>query len=506
MSRSLFQISDLSLSFGPQVLFDGLAFSLHEGDHAALIGENGCGKSTLLNMIKKEMGERATLLTQEVAISDLKMTPRTFLQNELLELRKEMEGLEQDLEDPNKLALWGDLHAQFEEMGGYAVTSLETIANGLHFAHLLDQPMKKMSSGERVRVALGKVLLEDRDLLLLDEPTNHLDQEMIEWLQNYIKKWKKAVLIVSHNRTFLNAVTDHIIELSEGKLHFFRGNYDAYLKEREQRTQKKIEAFEAQEEAKKELRKALRALSFSRKKAPPPKDRNVMAYDRRGEEHQRSLSRKLSELKKRLEEIESHPLQHPKPKTIKGLHFSSGEGKLSIPIELDRTWVLKRGDRIIITGRNGAGKTTLLRKIISQIPSKVIIGYLDQEGEEVPLDKTPLEFFWESFNLEEEGVRREMHKAGLKGEDLLKRPFHSLSIGQKKRLMLLSLVLSKPDILLLDEPTNHLDFLTMEALEKALIEFEGVVITASHDSMFVQKVATRVWKVEKGVLGEGPSV
>jgi ATPase subunit of ABC transporter with duplicated ATPase domains len=229
-------------------------------------------------------------------------------------------------------------------------------------------------------------------------------------------------------------------------------------------------------------------------------------------------------MKGRLEEVESNLLPHPKPKSIKGFKFAESALASSIAIELEhasKTYGTKvlfsdicksiyKGDRILVTGPNGCGKTTLLKaiaKIISlnkgsvRLAPTAKVAFLDQEIELLPMDQTPLQYFEKQFNLSEEDLRRELHKAALGGADLLRRPFSTLSSGQRKRMMLLVLILEKPNVLLLDEPTNHLDFMTLEAFEKALIDFNGVIVAVSHDATFIEKIATQEWK-----LGEGKSI
>jgi ATPase subunit of ABC transporter with duplicated ATPase domains len=527
MSRLIIQFSHLFKSFGSSPLFEDISLSVNEGEFFALIGENGSGKTTLLQLlagtILPDSGDfsRASCLSigflpQEVVLTDPLISVREFIEgSSLTDLEKEMADC---LEDLGRLAEWSKLHEKYEALGGYRRIPIEQMLPGLKLERsLLDLPMFCLSSGQRVRAALVKALIENPDLLLLDEPTNHLDQEMIEWLKTVLKHRKGGCVIVSHDRKFLNAVCSRLIEIKNGKLASYGGSYDFYLAEQERAQESQMRAFEAQEEERASLKQKIKAVSFSKRK-PPPKDRNIMAYDKRGEKHQQSLQHKLDAMKNRLEEIEENLLLHPKSKTIKGLKFSEEPLASSIAIELDHAGKvfgckalfsnfcknICKGDRILIRGPNGCGKTTLLKAIagiisldegyIRRAPTAKI-AFLDQEVELFPMEQTPLQYFEDRFYFSEEDLRRELHKAALGGAELLRRPFSTMSIGQRKRLLLLSMVLTKPNVLLLDEPTNHLDLMTLEAFEKALLQFEGAIVAVSHDATFIEKIATQEWKL-----------
>ncbi len=531
MSRLLVQFSHLFKSFSSFPLFEDVSLSINEGEFFALIGENGAGKTTLLHILAGTVQPDSAdfsrapelsigFLPQEVILTDPSISAREFIEgSSLLSLEKEMALC---LEDPSRLTEWAELHERYERLGGYHRIPIEQVLHGLKLeSSLLALPMDRLSSGQRVRMSLAKALIENPDLLLLDEPTNHLDQEMIQWLEAALKQRKGACIIVSHDRKFLNSVCNCLVEIKDGKLTPYGGSYDFYLAEQERLLERQIKAYEVQEEERATLRQKIKAITFSRAKPTPPKDRNIMAYDRKGEKHQKSLQHKLDALKGRMEEIESNLLSHPKPKSIKGLKFTESPLASSVAIELEHVRKVYgnkvlfsdfcksicKGDRILVTGPNGCGKTTLLKVVAGIFPSDegsirsaptVKIAFLDQEVERLPMDQTPLQYFESSFQLSEEDLRRELHKAALGGADLLKRPFSTLSTGQRKRMMLLALVLEKPNVLLLDEPTNHLDFMTLEAFEKALLEFEGAIVAVSHDATFIEKMATQEWRLGTG--------
>jgi ATPase subunit of ABC transporter with duplicated ATPase domains len=529
MSRLLIQFSHLFKSFGSFSLFDDISLSINQGEIFALIGENGAGKTTLLQLLigssLPDAGHfsRAPHLTtgflpQELSLPSSDISARAYIEEGILsDLERRMTAC---LDDPDRLAEWSELHERYEQLGGYQRMPIEKVLKGLKLdVSLLDLPMTTLSSGQRVRVALAKALIENPDLLLLDEPTNHLDLEMLDWLEEMLRTRKGSTIIVSHDRKFLNATCNRLIEIKNGKMNCYGGNYDFYLKEQDRLLDRQMKAFEAQEEERALLKQKIKALTFSKGKAPPPKDRNIMVYDHRGEKHQKSLQRHLDVLKVRLAVIEANPLPNPKPKSIKGLRFLPTPLASTVTIELEHVSkafgekvlfsgfnkMICKGDRIVVTGPNGSGKTTLLRCIAGLLPvdagqircaptSK--ISYLDQEVELLPMEQTPLQYFDSKFSLSEEELRRELHKAAIGGSELLSRPFSTLSVGQRKRLMLLSLILEKPNVLLLDEPTNHLDFLTLEAFETALLNFEGAILAISHDSTFIEKIATQEWSLK----------
>lgn len=520
----LVQLSHIDKAFGGSAIFEDISLSIHQGEIFALIGENGAGKSTLLNLLTRNLqpdkGEfyktpdlTIGFLPQEIVVTDA-ISVRSYLEEGIEELEKKMAEC---LEDPHRLTEWAELHEKYEYLGGYKRIPIEKVLEGLKLkTHLLELPLSNLSSGQRVQVALAKSLIKNPDLLLLDEPTNYLDTEMLAWLEHTLLSRQGATVLVSHDRKFINTTCNRVIEIKNKNLVTFGGNYDFYLSERERLLEEQIKAYERQEEERKDLKQKIKALTFSKGKATAPTDRNLMAYDLRGGKYQKSEQRKGDALKTRLLEIESNLLEHPKPKTITGLRFTPTPLVSQVAIELQDvsksygdklifshlSKVLSKGDRVVLTGPNGTGKTTLFKSILGittiddgeiRIAPTAKIAYLDQEIT-FPMDQTPREYFENRFQLTDESFRRELHKAALGTSDLIHRAFSSLSIGQRKRLMLLSLVLEKPNVLLLDEPTNHLDFLTLEAFEKALLNFEGAILAISHDATFIEKIATLEWQ------------
>lgn len=524
MSQLLIHFHHIFKSFGPKKIFDGISLSISRGECFALVGENGSGKTTFLRILasvdipdegKVERAKELSIgyLCQEASTVSLTQTVREYLFGPLHQIEQKMELLQDRLDDPTILEEWAALHEEFERRGGYRFT-LDEMVHGLSLQIDLDRILETLSCGERRRVDLAKVLLDNPDLLLLDEPTNHLDEKSIDWLKEYLLQRKGATMIVSHDRRFINDTCNRLIELKNQRITRFGGNYDFYVKERNRLIDEQIRAFEEQQEERSNLVQQIRAMTFSKGKPPPPKDRNIMAYDRWGEHHQRSVKHRLNQMKERLEKIDADPAVHPRPKSITGIVFHDSAFSAPIAIEWEhlsksfdgkivfrnQSDVLRSNERAVLIGPNGSGKTTLLRCLLKElipdagtirINPSVRIGYLDQDGCCLPLEKTPLEYFSLNFGLDETKLRSELHKTGLEGNELLHLPFHSMSAGQRKRLMILALVLSKPNVLLLDEPTNHLDLLTLEALEAALLKFSGAILAISHDATFIEKIATR---------------
>ncbi len=528
MSRLLIQLSHVFKSFNALSLFDDIFLSISQGEVFALVGENGAGKTTLLQLVTGEMLPDAGkvlaaphlsigYLPQKIPPVSSDISVRAYIEEgPLSELEQQMASC---LQSPDKVDEWAELHEKYEQLGGYRRQPVEKILSGLKLdTALLDLPMHTLSSGQKVRVALARALIDNPSLLLLDEPTSHLDADMLLWLQKTLHQREGATILVSHDRKFLNETCNRLLELKCGKLTRYGGSYNFYLDEQQQALIRQIKAYEAQQEDLRNTKQKIKAITFSKRKAAPPTDRNLMAYDRRGEHHQRSLQHNLDVLKAHLEELETNLLPHPRPKSITGLKFSSTPLASSVAIQIDHiskayghnvlfsecNEVICRGDRIVITGPNGSGKTTLLRCIAGLLPvdagqvrlgPSTKIAYLDQDVELLPMHLTPLEYFESRFSVSEEALRRELHMAAIGGSELLRRPFSTLSLGQKKRFMLLSLLLEKPNVLLLDEPTNHLDFLTLEAFESALLNFDGAIVAVSHDAAFTEKIATKKWQL-----------
>lgn len=539
MSPPLIKFTDAKKSFGAQTILNGIFLSISQGDRIALIGENGSGKTTLAKVIvdrefldsgsiERKPGIRIGYLPQDSSyLTEQNCSMEDYLLNALGDLavvRERLRSLEQEFEycspSQEKLDEWNDLHEKWEKRGGYTLDSLYSqVISGLGLSHLdLQQKIFRLSGGEKIRLVLAGLLLSAPDFLVLDEPTNHLDVSAVEWLENYLKNFSGAFLCISHDRLFLNRSINQILELSieTHQLKVYGGNYDCYLKERQAEKKRQLKAFEEQQEGIRNLKQFITTKTSSSTKAKGATDKNKMAYDRRGEKHLKSVKRSLDQAKLRLNDLEEAPLKHPIPKAMRGIAFQPQESHAHLVMEIQKISksyegrvVLKeisgeihRGDRLVIQGPNGSGKTTFLKIILGMIEpdsgilkmaSGCVLGYLEQTISLLPWDQTPIEWLRHHFSLSETELRSELHQTGLISEKSIKRKIGDLSLGQRSKLLILALMLSKANVLVLDEPTNHLDLGTLEELEEALVKFEGTVIAVSHDRWFTEKIATKVW-------------
>ncbi|HSW72002.1 MAG TPA: ABC-F family ATP-binding cassette domain-containing protein [Chlamydiales bacterium] len=486
-SFQLIQFQSLSISFGPKTLFSRLSLTISRGERLALIGENGSGKTTLARLAIGEICPDAgsVSITPGIKIGYLSQNPPTdlaiTLEEFLLPLQKRLSQLEEQL--PVSLAEWESTYEEFQKQGGYLVTQC---LEALKLDHIpLTRSLSSLSGGELRRAQLAYLLLKPYDLLILDEPTNHLDKEAILWLESYLQSYQGALLLISHDRTFINRVANGLLEIQEGSLRYYSGNYEEYLVSKKKELQEKIASYQAQKEEIKELNSFIKGETFSTKKPPPPKDRNIMAYDRRGERHISSKRKKIAQAKSRLEKIVLS--DNPLPKYYTGIVFHPESLSGQLPFDA------KPGDRIILSGPNGCGKTTLLKNLQHfSFPPTAIVGYLPQEIHFEDDSITPLAYLQAQFSLPEEELRSRLRRIDLFEDRLIHQPISSLSLGQKRRLQLLPLMLNNANVLLLDEPTNHLSPAIIEELEDAIAKFEGLVIAATHDRRFIEKLGTKV--------------
>ena len=501
--------SHIHKSFNDQIIFSDATFHINEGERAALVGSNGAGKTTLLRIIVGELpadgGEITTAkdktigyLPQQQGYHSEKSIYEELLavKKDIVELDQNIRAIEQQMphvsgsELESLLEKYHRLQTEFEAKDGYACKSqIMGIINGLGFnGSDVDQCINTLSGGQKTRVALGKLLLLEPDLLILDEPTNHLDLSSIEWLENYLANYKGSVLIVSHDRYFLDRIAEKVIEVDHGKITVFSGNYSDYAKKKEQLRNNLRKQYENYERTVKHQEAVIEKLrSFNREKSI-----------RRAESREKMLD-KLTPVEKPAEQDKTihFELSPDDVLFVEDFAKSFGENHLFEHVTFD----LRRGQRAAIIGKNGTGKTTLLKILCQELPpdrgsakfgTNVEIGYYDQEHNVLHEDKTIFDEIHDDYpDLNNTKIRNVLAAFLFTGDDVYKK-ISLLSGGEKGRVSLAKLMLSKANLLFLDEPTNHLDIESKEILEEALNNYTGTVLFVSHDRYFIQKTATKI--------------
>ena len=510
----ILSVSNISKSFSEKTILENISFHLEDYDKAALVGINGVGKTTLLRIIVGEMapdeglvtyakGKNYGYLAQNTEISGDATIYDTLLQvkEHLLVLEQEIRKVEKQMkyvEGADLEALmnqYANMTHQFEMEGGYQYQSeLVGVLKGLGFLEEeFNKPMSTLSGGQKTRVALGKLLLTKPDLIILDEPTNHLDMGAISWLETYLLNYKGAVLIVSHDRYFLDKIASKVIELDQGKSTVFTGNYSDYAVKKEQIRVARLNAYLKQQQEIKHQEEVIEKLkSFNREKSI-----------KRAESREKMLN-KIEVLEKPTETNSEMKIQLT-PRIVSGNDVLQVEGLSKAfpnhPLFSDLSFEIKRGEHVAIIGDNGTGKTTIL-KIINQIidadagsmrlGTNVTIGYYDQEHHVLHGDKTLFEEISDEYpNLNNTQIRNTLAAFLFTGDDVFKK-ISTLSGGERGRVSLAKLMLSESNFLILDEPTNHLDIMSREILETALNHYEGTVLYVSHDRYFINRTATRI--------------
>ena len=510
----ILSVSNICKSFSEKIILENISFHLEDYDKAALVGINGVGKTTLLRIIVGEMtpdeglvtfskGKSYGYLAQNTEISGDATIYDTLLQvkEHLLVLEQEIRKVEKQMkyvegtELESLMNQYSNMTHQFETEGGYQYQSeLVGVLKGLGFIEEeFSKPMSTLSGGQKTRVALGKLLLTKPDLIILDEPTNHLDMNSIAWLETYLLNYKGAVLIVSHDRYFLDKIAGKVIELDQGKATVFTGNYSDYAVKKEQLRVARLNAYLKQQQEIKHQEEVIEKLkSFNREKSI-----------KRAESREKALA-KIEVLDKPTE-TNSEMKIHLTPRIVSGNDVLQVQGLSKAfpnhPLFSDLDFELKRGEHVAIIGDNGTGKTTIL-KIINQIidadagsmrlGTNVTIGYYDQEHHVLHGEKTLFEEISDEYpNLNNTQIRNTLAAFLFTGDDVFKK-ISTLSGGERGRVSLAKLMLSESNFLILDEPTNHLDIMSREILETALNHYEGTVLYVSHDRYFINKTATRI--------------
>ena len=514
----ILSVSNISKSFLEKNILRNVSFHLEDYDKAALVGINGVGKTTLLKIIVGQLSADEGIITFSKGASvgylaqNSEITEDTTIYDCLLQvkeslllLEKEIRATEKKMKDCREEELatlmnqYASMTEQFERQGGYQYQSeLIGVLKGLGFAEDEFQcPIAHLSGGQKTRVALGKLLLSKPDLIILDEPTNHLDMNSISWLENYLLNYKGAVLIVSHDRYFLDKITSKIIELDQTKCTVFSGNYSDYSIKKEYLRSALLHAYLKQQQEIKHQEEVIEKLkSFNREKSV-----------KRAESREKALS-KIDRLEKPTEKVSEMKLTL-KPQITSGNDVLSVQGLSKSfpghPLFHDLSFDIKRGEHIAIIGDNGTGKTTLL-KIINQLieadagtlklGTNVTIGYYDQEHNVLHKDKSLFQEISDEYPyLTNTQIRNTLAAFLFTGDDVFKL-ISSLSGGERGRVSLAKLMLSESNFLILDEPTNHLDIMSREILESALNNYEGTILYVSHDRYFINRTATRILELE----------
>ena len=509
----------IAKSFGVNAVLRDVSLTVQQGDRIGLVGVNGCGKSTLMRIlagldaqdggeISLVRGLRVGYLAQQNMVTSgetvwnelQKVYEQVFaMEKKLRELEDEMAHAHTDAQRFAQLSADYDrLTQRFEEADGYSWKSMVSgVLNGLGFKPAqYDQCVDSLSGGEQTRLCLARLLLQKPDLLLLDEPTNHLDMETLQWLENYLAAYKGSVLVISHDRYFLDHVCTGIVEILMGASEQYNGNYTRYIAQRQERFESRMRAYEIQQkEIERQQAIIARYRMFNREKSIRAAESREKALDR-----MEKLEKPVDERAIRFS-FEARRRTGENVLQLTEISKSFGEKHLFH----DLTLRVRAGDRVALIGPNGVGKSTLIKIIVGEeqpdagfirYGSNVDIGYYDQHQSTLHADKTALDEIWDRFpQMEQSNVRGALGMFLFTGDDVFK-PIHTLSGGEKGRVALTALMLRKDNLLLLDEPTNHLDMDSREVLEDALTDFGGTIITVSHDRYFINRIANRIIEMQ----------
>lgn len=515
----LLQVQQVARYFGADTLFENVSLDVSDNSRIALVGRNGVGKSTLLKMIIGNESPDAGQITKKKGLTIGYLAQNTGLESDktiyaemlsvferLQIMEKNLHEMEAKIADPGAdhsssaysqlLNQYDQLLHDFEEQNGYGYEAeVRSVLHGFHFEQAdYDRKISSLSGGQKTRLALAKLLLEQRDLLILDEPTNHLDIDTLTWLEGYVQNYKGALLIVSHDRYFLDRIVNEVYEISHHHSSYYKGNYSAYIDQKAERLRQDWKNYEKQQAEISKLEDFV--------------NKNLVRA---------STTKRAQSRRKQLEKMER--LERPEGDE-KGPHFKftadsqSGnivltvkdaaigyDGRIiSSPINID----LRKNQVMAIVGPNGIGKSTLLKSVLGQIPfvkgssefgTNVKVGYYDQEQHNLHDKKTVLNELWDDHpTTPEKDIRSILGSFLFIGDDVSK-VVHNLSGGEKARLLLTKLAMKHDNFLILDEPTNHLDIDSKEVLENAVMDFNGTVLFVSHDRYFINKVATCVLEI-----------
>lgn len=509
-------VDKIAKSFGVHDIFKDVSFMVEKGEHIGLVGVNGSGKTTLLHCLLEPSYIDSGSIRFEPGISvgyvqqgftDIKGTIWEFMLQscpEILRLREELQRLESEVSTAADDVLetimeeYTRVTKRYEYLDGYHYENrIKRVLIGLGYTEeWWEQDAATLSGGQKTRLMLAAALVRNPDFLILDEPTNHLDIVMTQWLEAYLREFKGGLLVVSHDRAFLDNVAVRILEMEAGKLQSFKGNYSRYLEQKAIQTATLEDAYAAQQDY------IARTEAYIRRFKAGIKSK--MARGRQSQLNR--LERMDAPVKNEEFELRLPPATECADRVLIMEDLSIGYGEKVLAQGINIT--LRRGEKAALLGANGTGKTTLLKTILGEIQplkgkakigNRVQIGYFSQSYERLDPKQTLLENFVMEYGFTEERTRSMLGGMLFHGDDVFKE-IGTLSGGQKARLVLLKLVLDGANCLVLDEPTNHLDIMAREAVEAALTAFDGTVLVVSHDRYFINEVADRIWEIEDGQL------
>lgn len=514
-------LNKITINYGYGDILKDISLDINKGEIVSLIGANGSGKTTILKLIMGietptsgtiAIRKNATIgyLSQMTNIEKENYKVKDILYqsiNDIINIENTLKNYEEKMARANGKELekiimkYTNLQEQLMALGGYEISEkIGKIVNGFKIDHLLDSYYNTLSGGEKRIVSFAALMIKNPDILLLDEPTNHLDIDTLEWLEKFLKSYKGTILLVSHDRYFLDKISNKIVLLEDGKLDIYYGNYTYFLEENENRIMLEFKEYKDQQ-------KQIRAMKESIKKL---REFGNLGSDER-------FFKRAKAIEKRLEKMEK--LNKPKEKTAMPLEFSlgnrSGENVLDInhlSITFDNKTIfddanlhIKYKEHVCLLGKNGSGKSTLIKEILKnsehiKLGTNINIGYIPQEIT-FDSDKTVYEIARESFKGEEHHLRSALFKFMFTKNTIYKK-ISKLSGGEKVRLKLFCLMQNNINFLILDEPTNHIDITTREILENTLDEYDGTILFVSHDRSFINKIANKIISIEKKKLVE----